>query len=66
MRTQGTVLDAIGRAKHSLTGARGPDAAVVTVHGECPVAGCRTMNIVEVRSDTEAITCSGCGQTFDV
>lgn len=66
MRTQGTVLDAVGRAKHTLTGARGPDAAVVTVHGECPVVGCRTLNIVEVHSDTESITCSGCGQTFDV
>ena len=66
MRQQGTILDAVGRAKHTLTGARGPGSAIVTVHGECPVAGCRTMNVVEVHADSTAITCTGCGQVFDV
>lgn len=66
MRVQGTILDAVGRAKHTLVGARGPDSAVVTVHGVCPAADCRTMNVTEVHADTERITCSGCGQAFDV
>ena len=65
-QTQGTILDTVGRAKHSLGEALGGDAASVTVHGACPLAGCRTLNIVEVHSATRSITCSGCGQAFDV
>lgn len=66
MRVQGTILDAVGRVKHTLVGARGPGSASVTVHGVCPAAECRTMNVVEVQADTASITCSGCGQAFDV
>ena len=66
MREQGTVLDAVGRAKHTLAGAHEVGSATVTVHGECPVAGCRTMNVVEVRAGTDSITCAGCGAVFDV
>ena len=66
MRDHGTVLDAVGRAKHTLTGARGPGSAMVTVHGECPIAGCSTINVVEVHAGTDSITCAGCGQTFEV
>ena len=66
MLAQGTILDAVGRAKHTLTGARGPGSAIVTVHGVCPVSGCDTLNIVEVHADTASVGCTGCGQTFDV
>ncbi len=30
------------------------------------VAGCRRMNVVEVRAATDSITCAGCGQPFAV
>lgn len=66
MPAQGTILDAVGRAKHTLTGARGPGSAMVTVHGVCPEAECRTLNVVEVHADTASLVCSGCGQTFEV
>ncbi|WP_375388109.1 hypothetical protein [uncultured Amnibacterium sp.] len=66
MREQGTVLDAIGRAKHTLAEARDGIAAEVTVHGECPIAECRAMNIVTVAADTPVIACAECGAVFDV
>ncbi len=66
MRDQGTLLDAVGRAKHTLIGTRGGEAAGVTVHGECPIAGCREMNVFTVRTDTTGVTCGGCGTAFDV
>ena len=65
-QTQGTILDTVGRAKHTLLDSRGPETALVTVHGVCAVSGCRAMNIVEVRSGTTSITCSSCGNCFDV
>ena len=65
MRAQGTMLDAVGRAKHTLIGAKGSGAGV-TVHGECPIAGCRSMNVVEVTAGTGSVACSGCGAVFDV
>ena len=66
MRDQGTVLDAVGRVKHTLIGARGGEAAGVTVHGECPIAGCRSMNIFTVHADSATVTCASCGTAFDV
>ncbi len=66
MREQGTLLDAVGRAKHTLVGTPGAEAAGVTVHGECPIAGCREMNVFTVHADTTAVTCSGCATAFDV
>jgi hypothetical protein len=65
-QTHGTILDTVGRAKHSLADAVCGDTASVTVHGACPLGECRTMNIVDVRADTQSITCSGCGRAFDV
>ena len=61
----GTMVDAVGRARHSLRQMHGPGSASVTVHGTCPIAGCREMNVVEVRADTTSFTCAGCGTTFD-
>ena len=66
MREQGTLLDAVGRAKHTLIGARGGETAEVTVHGECPIAGCREMNVLTVHTDTTTVACAGCGTAFDV
>jgi hypothetical protein len=66
MREQGTVLDAVGRAKHTLAEARDGVAAEVTVHGECPIAECRAMNIVTVTVETASIGCSECAAVFDV
>ena len=66
MRAQGTLLDAVGRAKHTLVGTPGAEAAGVTVHGECPIAGCRSMNVFTVHADTTAVTCSSCATAFDV
>ena len=66
MREQGTLLDAVGRAKHTLVAARGGEAADVVVHGECPIAGCGEITVFTVRADTSAVTCSGCGTAFDV
>lgn len=66
MRDQGTLLDAVGRTKHTLVGARGGEAASVTVHGECPIASCRALNVVQVAAGTSSVTCSSCGAVFDV
>ena len=66
MRDQGTLLDAVGRAKHTLHEARGGEAAGVTVHGERPIAGCSEMNVVTVSSATTSVACAGCGTAFDV
>ena len=66
MREQGTLLDAVGRAKHTLAEARDGVAAGVTVHGECPLAECRAMNVVAVTADTPSVSCTGCGAIFDV
>jgi hypothetical protein len=63
--TLGTMVDAVGRARHSLQALHGPGTASVTVHGTCPIAGCRSMNVVEVHADTASFTCDGCGTTFD-
>ncbi|WP_375407610.1 hypothetical protein [uncultured Amnibacterium sp.] len=66
MREQGTLLDAVGRAKHPLAGTRGGEAAGVTVHGECPISGCSEMNVFTVHTDTTTVRCAGCGTAFDV
>ena len=66
MRTQGTLLDAVGRAKHTLIGARGGESAGVTVHGECPIAGCGQITVCTVHADTASVTCAGCATAFDV
>jgi hypothetical protein len=63
--TMGTMVDAVGRARHSLLAMHRPETASVTVHGTCPIAGCRTMNVIDVHADTRSFTCSGCGTTFD-
>lgn len=62
----GTLLDAVGRAKHTLQAQHSPDAASVTVHGVCPISGCRAMTVTEVRADTDTVTCTECGTAFDV
>jgi hypothetical protein len=62
----GTLLDAVGRAKHTLQAQHSPDAARVTVHGVCPIAECRAMTVLEVHADTDTVTCSECGTAFDV
>lgn len=64
-RAEDTVLDAIGRSRHTLNNMHDPGTAIVTVSGRCPVSECREMNVVEVHADTTNFTCSGCGQTFD-
>ena len=66
MRDQGTLLDAVGRAKHTLVGTRGGEAADVVVHGECPIAGCGAMSVVTVTAAMTSVACSGCGTAFDV
>jgi hypothetical protein len=66
MREQGTILDAVGRAKHTLIGARSGGPAEVTVHGECPIAECRSMNVVTVTAETASVGCAECGAVFDV
>lgn len=66
MRVQGTLLDAVGRTKHSLSAAPGGEAAGVTVHGDCPLTGCHAMNVVHVESTTTTVACSSCGAEFDV
>lgn len=66
MREQGTLLDAVGRAKHSLANVPGGEAAGVTVHGECPIIGCGEMNVCTVHVDTSSVTCTGCATAFDV
>ena len=66
MRDQGTLLDAVGRTKHTLIGARESEQAGATVHGECPIAGCRAMNVIHVQASTTRVTCSSCGAVFDV
>jgi hypothetical protein len=63
--TLGTMVDAVGRARHSLQQMHGPETASVTVHGTCPIAGCRAMNVVQVHSDTRSFTCGECGTSFD-
>ncbi|MGT2424695.1 hypothetical protein [Amnibacterium kyonggiense] len=66
MREQGTLLDAVGRAKHTLVEARDGVAIEVTVHGECPLAECRAMNVVTVTAETPSVRCADCGTVFDV
>lgn len=62
----GTLLDAVGRAKHSLRAMHEPGAAMVTVHGTCPIADCRAITVVEVHADTRSVRCSQCSTAFDV
>jgi hypothetical protein len=62
----GTLLDSVGRAKHSLRAMHEPGAAMVTVHGTCPIADCRALTFVEVHADTASVQCSECGTAFDV
>jgi hypothetical protein len=62
--TTSTMVEAVGRARHSLQQMHGPGTASVTVHGVCPDAGCHEMNVIEVRADTTSCTCAGCGSTF--
>jgi ribosomal protein S27E len=62
----GTLLDSVGRAKHSLRAMHEPGAALVTVHGTCPIADCRALNVVQVHADTRSVRCSQCGTSFDV
>ena len=64
-RAEDTVLDAIGRSRHTLNAMHDPGTAIVTVHGRCPLSECRAMNVVEVHADTTSFTCSDCNQTFD-
>ena len=64
-RAEDTMIDAVGRARHSLLAMHDPTSASVTVHGRCPVAGCRAMNVVQVRADTRSFVCSDCGTVFD-
>ena len=63
-QTRETLVDAIGKARHSLQAMHDPTSATVTVHGRCPNEDCDTISIVEVRADTDAFTCQGCGQRF--
>lgn len=65
-RAEDTIIDAVGRARHSLLAMRDPTSASVTVHGRCPVAGCRAMNVVQVQADTRSFTCVECGTLFAV
>jgi len=65
MREQGTLLDAVGRAKHTLSEAKDGGGAV-TVHGECPLAECRAMNVATVTAETASVGCAECGAVFDV
>jgi hypothetical protein len=62
----GTLLDSVGRAKHSLRAMHDPRSASVTVHGSCPIAGCRATTVLQVLADTDSVTCSRCGTDFDV
>jgi hypothetical protein len=64
IRTQETLADAIGKARHSLQALHDPTCASVTVHGRCPSTECETISIVEVHADTHDYTCDGCGQAF--
>jgi hypothetical protein len=66
MREQGTMLDAVGRAKHTLADAKDGVAVAVTVHGECPIAECRAMNVLTVDAGTASVACTTCGTAFDV
>ncbi len=52
MTDKGTMVDAVGRARHSLQQLHDPGSASVTVHGTCPIADCRQMNVIDVRADT--------------
>jgi hypothetical protein len=62
----GTLLDSVGRAKHSLRAMHDPGSASVTVHGSCPIAGCRGTTVLQVLADTDSVSCSKCGTAFDV
>lgn len=62
--TQGTMIESIERARTSLQHMHDPGTATVTVHGTCPNADCRAMNISEVHADTTSFTCTRCGTTY--
>lgn len=64
-RAEDTIIDAVGRARHSLLAMHDPGCASVTVHGRCPVSDCRAMNITDVHADTRSFTCTECGVEFD-
>lgn len=63
-RTRETLVDSIGRARHSLQAMHDPSCATVTVHGRCPSTDCDTISLVEVHADTRDFTCTGCGRSF--
>jgi hypothetical protein len=63
-QTREMLVDAIGKARHSLQAMHDPSCASVTVHGRCPNEDCDTISVVDVRADTHEFTCSGCAQAF--
>ena len=63
-RTGEMLVDAIGKARHSLQAMHDPRSATVTVHGRCPNPECDTITVVQVHADTSDFRCDGCGQAF--
>lgn len=61
-----TVVDRVGRVKHSLEAAHQPDAARVAVDGPCPTPGCDARVLTEVRADSSTVECAACGHAFAV
>jgi hypothetical protein len=61
-----TIIDRIGRVKHSLRKEAQPRSVQVAVDGHCPEEGCNTLLAMVVHSDSASITCTACGGTFEV
>lgn len=61
-----TIIDRIGRVKHSLVKEAQPRAVQVAVDGHCPEEGCNALLAMVVHSDSASITCTACGGTFEV
>ena len=61
-----TVVERVGRVKHSLDAAHEWGAARVAVDGPCPTPGCDARVLTEVRADSTSVRCDSCGSTFRV
>lgn len=61
-----TILERVGRVKHSLAGAGDPRTVQAAVDGLCPKDGCDGRIVATVHADSTSVHCDTCGGDFSV
>lgn len=65
-QTTDTIIDRVGRVKHSLEGTGDPRTVQVAVDGLCPAEDCEGRVITTIHADSSAVHCDTCGRSFPV